>query len=149
MPIPTTWIVVADGELARFHLYAGRETKLEPALPFEMRAPNPSTQEQGADRPGRVFDSGGQARQAIQPHADWHRETKRKFARDIAALLGEKAREKAFQRLILIAPPKTMGDLREALDDMTAACVKSEITKDLTHLSARELHDYLLSETTL
>ncbi len=146
---PVTWIVVADGKTARFHIYTGREAKLEPALPFEMRAPNPSTQEQGADKPGRVFDSSGRARHAIQPHADWHRETKRKFAVDIAKLLEEKAREKAFERLILVAPPKTMGDLREALDDVTAAYVKSEITKDLTHLSARELHDYLLSETTL
>lgn len=146
MATPHIWVLVADGKTARIFSAHGRTERFEPAVPFELRLPNPSTREQGADKPGRVFDSTGQARHAVEPHADWHREAKRKFAEDIADLLKEKTRENAFDELLLIAPPQLMGDLRTALDGPTRARVKGEVVKDLTKLSPTELHDYLAAE---
>ena len=136
MTAPRIWILVADGQTAR----------LEPALPYEMRMPNPPTREQGAERPGRAYESSGKARHAVEPHVDWHREAKRSFAGELADLLGQKARDNAFDELVLIAPPQMMGDLRDALDGATKARVKTEVTKDLTQLTAIELHDYLTEE---
>jgi len=86
MTAPRIWIVVADGETARIYSALGRTARLEQALPYELRMPDPPTREQGADKPGRVFDSHGAGRHAIQPHADWHREAKHQFAREIAEL---------------------------------------------------------------
>jgi protein required for attachment to host cells len=143
---PHIWIVVADGEAARFYSSRKRHEKLEPALPFEMRMPNPPTREQGASEPGRVFDSMGSARHSVQPHVDWHREAKRKFAEEIAELLAEKAREKAFDKLVLVAPPQMMGDLRAAIDSATKTLVIGEVVKDLTHLSPTELGSSFAAE---
>lgn len=133
------WIVVADAEKARFFEREGRLARLTPALPFEMRMPNPPSREQGSDAPGRVFDSTGHARHAIEPHADWHREAKRSFAREIGGVLREKLREKAFDKLVLVAPARTMGDLRAEIDDATRQRLVGEVVKDLTHLSPTEL----------
>lgn len=146
MKPPRIWILVADGETARFYLAEGRTARLEPALPFEFRAPNPPAREQGTDRPGRVYESFGEAHHGVEPRTDLHREVKRKFAAEIADLLKTKARENVFDELVLIAPPKMMGDLRAALDERTRACVKTELAKDLTRLSPTELHTYLTAE---
>lgn len=146
MAAPNIWILVADGAMARFFAAAGRTAPLEPALPFEMRLPNPSTREQGTDKPGRVFESQGGTRHSVEPRVDLHREAKRTFAGEIADLLKEKTRENAFDELLLIAPPQMMGDLRSALDAPTKARVKGEVVKDLTKLSTTELHDYLVAE---
>lgn len=146
MATPHIWVLVADGKTARIFSAHGRTDRLEPAVPFELRLPNPSTREQGTDRPGRVVESRGSARHSVEPHVDWHREAKRKFAEDIADLLKEKTRENAFDELLLIAPPQMMGDLRSALDEPTRARVKGEVVKDLTKLSPSELHDYLVAE---
>jgi protein required for attachment to host cells len=149
MHAPHTWIVVADGAVARFYSLAGPAAKIEPALPYELRHPNPASRNQGTDHPGRVHESSGVARHAVEPRVDPHRESKRTFAREIAELLAVKTREKSFERLVIVAPPQMMGDLRAALDDATKACIKAEIAKDLTHLSAKELLDHLRAETML
>lgn len=146
MATPHIWVLVADGKTARVFSAQGRTSRFEPAIPFEMRLPNPSTREQGTDKPGRVFESQGGTRHSVEPRVDLHREAKRTFAEEIAALLKEKTREKAFDELLLIAPPQMMGDLRAALDGPTRARVKGEVVKDLTKLSPSELHDYLVAE---
>lgn len=146
MTAPRIWIVVADGETARIYSALGRTARLEQALPYELRMPDPPTREQGADKPGRVFDSHGAGRHAIQPHADWHREAKHQFAREIAELLKRKAQEDQFDELVVVAPPPVMGDLRKDFDEHTKARVKAEVTKDLTKLSPTELQDYLTRE---
>ncbi|MEN6541023.1 host attachment protein [Parvibaculum sp.] len=146
MKPPHIWIVVADGETARIFSAHGRTAKLEPAIPYELRMVNPPSREQGTERPGRGHESVGQLRHGVQPRVDPHREAKRTFAEEIAELLHGKTRERAFDELILAAPPKMLGDLRDALDDKTRALVKAELHKDLTKLSPAELHAYLTVE---
>jgi protein required for attachment to host cells len=133
------WIVVADGETARFYEREGRLARFAPAMPFEMRMPNPPSREQGADAPGRAFESVGRTRHAIEPRVDRHREAKRSFARDVGEVLREKVRENAFDKLVLVAPARTMGDLRAEIDDATKQRLVGEVVKDLTHLSPTEL----------
>jgi len=146
MKSPHIWIVVADGETARFFSAHGRTAKLEPGLPYELRMVNPPSREQGTERPGRGHESIGQLRHSVQPRVDPHREAKRTFAEEIAELLYGKTREDAYDELIIAAPPKMLGDLRDALDEKTKERVKAELHKDLTKLSPTELHAYLTAE---
>ena len=44
-----------------------------------------------------------------------HRELKRDFAVRLAKMLDQRCREHAFDRLVLVAPPTALGDLRSAL----------------------------------
>ena len=64
-------------------------------------------------RPVRVYESHGATRHGVEPKSDPHRELKRDFAQDIADVLDEDLSHKRFDRLIIVAPPMTLGDLTE------------------------------------
>jgi protein required for attachment to host cells len=145
MPAPKrrTWVLVADGGRARILVNEGVGKGLHPALPTDFASPNPPTREQGTDRPGRVFDSLGPGRHAMVPRVDWHRFEKETFARDVARELDRGAMEASYHRLILIAPPTTLGDLRAALGEKARRLVIGEIPKDLTQLPEAEIGPHL------
>jgi protein required for attachment to host cells len=75
--------------------------------------------------------------------SDPHREQKRVFAKDIADFLKAQEREKAFDELVIVAPAKTLGDLREVLDKSVASHVRIEVAKDLTQFSVQDLPKHL------
>lgn len=140
-----TWIVVADGARARVLLNAGPGKGLEPATDevLEHDASRARDRELLADKPGRTIASGGPGRHGMAPRTDWHRFEKERFAHEVAALLRRARAEGAYDRLILVAPPKTLGDLRHELDKQTAERIYAEVAKDLTNLEARELPRHL------
>lgn len=138
-----TWIVVADGAQARFLLNQGPGKGLEAALEEEATEARQPTRDLGSDRPGRVHDRLGPGRHAMVPRVDWHQFEKQKFAREMATILDSAAQRKFFDRLVLVAPPKTLGTLRSALNKNTARMVSGEVAKDLTQVTVGELPDHL------
>lgn len=144
-----TWILVADGARARVLANEGVGKGLQP-IADEMTHELPPTRELGTERPGR---SGGQRgtgiRHAIQPHVDWHRFEKEKFSKEVAALLDAAAERNAFDRLVLVAPPRTLGDLRAALGAKSRSRIHAEIDKDLTQVAVQDLPGHLKDKMAL
>jgi len=141
----TTWIVVADGAKARILERQGVHGTLAPASDrcfAEAEARQP-TRDVGADRPGRVHESADTTRHAMEPRVDWHRFAKEQFARDVAAALEKAALDRLYGNLILVAPPRTLGDLRQALGSHARSLVAGEVPKDLTNLPDHELPAHL------
>ncbi|HTO84575.1 MAG TPA: host attachment protein [Methylomirabilota bacterium] len=138
-----TWIVVADGARARVLMNEGVGKGLQPAINGDLAHALPRSRDLGTDRPGRVQQRGTSGRHAIAPHVDWHRFEKEKFGKEIARLLDDAAERNAFDRLVLIAPPRTLGDLRAALAPRTRGFIFAELDKDLTHATLQELPDHL------
>lgn len=138
-----TWILVADGARARIFKNEGPGKGMQPAMDAEFRHATPRTSEIGADRPGRVHESANSTRHAMENPVDWHRFEKEKFAREMARLLDQACLHGAFERLVLVAPPKTLGDLRSALGTGTRKKVTGEIDKDLTQIAPGELPTHL------
>lgn len=140
---PRTWILIADG--ARAHVVAsaapGADLKLVPGS--EIRHELQPTREIGTDRPGRSQESVGKARHAIAPRVDWHQQQKERFARAIARKLDADAARGRFEKLVLVAPPQTLGEIRAALKSSTAKRIAGEINKDLTHVPIPELAPHL------
>lgn len=141
----TTWVLVADGAKARLLERIGANDPLTPASSKcftdpEARTP---TRDLGADRPGRVRESANTARHAMEPRVDWHRYAKEQFAKSVAGALEEAALSKKYEALILVAPPRALGDLRSALGQHAKALVAGEVAKDLTNLSDHELPPHL------
>jgi protein required for attachment to host cells len=102
--------------------------------------------EAGTDKPGRGYESSNPARHAYQPRTDWHQYHKQLFAKELCDVL-EKANESSeFDELIIISPPKTLGDIREYLGKSILSKVIAEIPKDITKLSEHELVNYLEKE---
>jgi protein required for attachment to host cells len=138
-----TWILVADGNRARVLIHEGPGKGLKHSTDPELSRDLPPTHEFGTDRPGRVQESGYSGRHAIEPRLDWHRHEKHLFARAIAQMLDENAAHKAFDRLILIAPPQTLGALRASLGKATLATISGELPKDLTHTPIGDMPNHL------
>ena len=65
------------------------------------------------------------------------------FARDLGALLERACRAGSFSRLVLVAPPQVLSDLRAALDAQVRKLVVAEVDKDLSQLSPNELPGHL------
>jgi protein required for attachment to host cells len=138
-----TWILVADGARARVLVNDGAGKGLQPTADGELTHSLPPTREIGTDRPGRTQQRGINRQQSIQPHVDWHRFEKEKFSKELASLLDAAAERGAFHRLVLVAPPRTLGDLRAALGTKARALVHAEVDKDLTHVAIHELPAHL------
>ena len=136
-----TWVVVADGRRVRVFRNDGPGKGVEP-IREEEDAINPRTRQQGTDRPGRVQESVGGARHSVEPQ-DLHQAQEAAFARRLGAELSDAARRDAFDRLVLIAAPKCLGDVRSALDDHARSKVIGEIDKDLTKASREDVERQL------
>jgi protein required for attachment to host cells len=112
---------------------------------MEFETESPPTREIMSDRPGRSFESRGHARHAIESHSDPHREAKRQFARRLAIAIDAQLAAKSFDKLVVVAPAVTMGDLREELSDGAKARIKAELVADLTKVPVHELPSHLES----
>ncbi len=137
----TTWICVADAGHLRILRSNG------PGTPIERIVQEEHARDGGkdfADRPGRALESSGDgSRHAMQPHEDPVRRDKRDTAAEIGKRLSDHAQKQDFQRLILVAPPQFMGDLRKHLSPAASEAVIAEIDKDLTGESDAEIRERL------
>ncbi len=144
MPKRKVWVVVADGAHARLFRAEGASHTIEP-LREEIYDP---ARRKGldlmADRPGRTFDrSHDQGRHAMEPDTDPKRVEKERFARRLAEILEDGLNTGAYNELVLVAAPRTLGDLREVLSERVRRHVRHEIDKDLTSLPQPALEAHL------
>lgn len=139
------WVFVGDGEKALLMRNAGDEVHPNLVVERLFEHDNPPTREQGTDRPGRHKDAPGPAtsqRSAFE-EVDWHRLEKSRFAREVADSLYRLAHKGRFDRLLVVAPPHTLGDLRSSLHDEVKQRIVGEINKSLTHCPVWEIERML------
>jgi len=140
-----TWVLVADGAKALFleNITDAQNPNLVVRRVEEQD--NPPNRKQQSDRPGRMPDPGPGQRSGLA-EADWHRLEEARFAADAADILYRLAHNGAFDRLVLVAPPRTLGELRPHLHKEVASRVVAEIAKDLTNHPGDKLEQVLLAE---
>lgn len=136
------YVFVGDGCKALVLRNAG--TALAPRLTTErvFVDRNPPTREQGTDRPGRSFSSVGSGRSSVE-QTDWHQLEEHRFAHDVAAVLERIVREREVKTLIVVAPPRTLADLRKAFPDAVKKLIVAEIDKDLTKHPVADIGHHL------
>jgi protein required for attachment to host cells len=92
-----------------------------------------------SERPGRVRESVGGARHAIQRPETPRRTEAVRFARRIARRLDDARRKDEFDHLVVCAGAPFLGVMRHALSGPTRARVVHEIRKDLVHSTPADL----------
>jgi protein required for attachment to host cells len=144
-----TWIVVADGARARFFSPAEDGKTLVPARKADMVAPQSRqhTRDLVSDRPGRSFSSSraGQ-RHSFEATHDPHKLEKHKFTAALAGMLDEACERKDFDQLVLVAPHRSLGELRGLLSERVQRCIRKEIARDLTGVTPSTLWRHLQPE---
>jgi protein required for attachment to host cells len=139
-----TWVVIADGAHAKVLQYSPEKPTLEPVKDVAFEIDLPRTHEIVSDRPGRSFESQGRARHAKNGRSDPHRELKRGLAHKIASALQSSLANKRYDKLVLVAPPVTLGDLRDALAETVRTRVSAEVAQDLIKTPASQLCGHLV-----
>jgi protein required for attachment to host cells len=138
-----TWILIADGSHARTFLNTGVGKGLTAVPDGDFEGSNMPNREINADKPGMTFNSVGDGRRRKQPSTDPHRQAKYNFARELTAFLEHGYKQNRFDRLILVAPPAMLGDLRTIISGPVRQLLIGELAKDLVHLNERELPSHL------
>jgi protein required for attachment to host cells len=141
-----TWIVVADGARARFFTASEDGGKLVAARATDMVAPlsRRPARDLKSDKPGRSYASSRSGtRHAFEPPHDYHKIEKHRFAAALAEALDEASASKAFDRLILVAPHRSLGELRALLSERVKGQISQEIPKDLTNQTPARLWSQL------
>ena len=126
------WILIADGKKALFLRNKGDEAYPNLEVIGKEENENPATRDQGTDRPGR-FSDGPSGHKSAASETDWHRLEEERFARALAAKLYEAAHAGRFEKIVIAAPARTLGELRKELHKEVSARVLGEIDKDLTN----------------
>ncbi len=74
---------------------------------------------------------------------DWHDLEEHKFAHEVAAALEKIVRDRKAEVLVVVAPPRTLADLRKAFHNDVKKKIVAEIDKDLTKMPIDEIERHL------
>ncbi|HFE48035.1 MAG TPA: host attachment protein [Chromatiaceae bacterium] len=144
MPI---WVLAADSSHAQLLQAEKRNGPLLAVEAFTHPESRLKNSDLDSDGRGRSFDSAGQGRHAVEPQVDSHEMQAVRFAHELCAHLREKALEKAFSRIYILAAPGFLGKLRDCLDDNVKKRISGEISKNVARESPeairRQLPEYL------
>lgn len=138
-------VFVGDGQRALFLRNVGDEKFPNLKTEQVFSDVNPPTHEQGTDRPGRAMESAGTHRHSSMEPTDWHEIEKARFANRVAAALEKLVRDQNMQKIVVVAPPRTLAELRHVFHADVKKRIVAEIDKDLTKHPVSEIEKHILA----
>lgn len=125
-----TLVMVADGKkLLVFRNDGDSKYPVLTTLAHE-EVKNPASRTQGSDAAGHVRSSTA-AGGSSYGDTDWHEQAEADFARHAADVLEKFASEQQEAGIVVVAPPRTLGNLRSHYGNRTSQQITGEIDKDL------------------
>ena len=144
MQIPhKAFVVVTDGRKMLFLRNEGDAEFPNFAVERKREQENPSDGEQSTDAPGTSFSSVGPGRSSYE-ETDFHQLAEDRFAAETAELLKKRALNNDFESLIIIAPPRTLGELRKHYHKEVESRIALELDKDLTGHTVPQIEEALV-----
>ena len=137
----TTWLIVGHRAGARILEHKGKELQLVSEVDHEEGKLRDG--QINSDRPGRAYDRAGPGRHSMGSEESPHDHVSNVFARELAEVLRVGRAEKRYDRLVLVAEPRFLGKLRNALDAATGAMVEETVGKDLAKVAVKDLAGHL------
>ncbi len=136
------WIIVCDGKKALVLENIGDDKFLNLRTREVYEHPDSKTHELGTDAPGRALNSLGTPRSAME-QTDWHTQEEERFLRTLAGRLDAAVNAGQAKSLILVAPPRALGVLRQTYSHSLRAALRAEIDKDFVKLPVHEIEKHL------
>jgi protein required for attachment to host cells len=137
------WVVICDGRKALILQNEGDEEFPNLRMREVREHDDASTHSQGADAPGRVHQSFGVTRSAVE-QTDWHDIAERHFLTEVVRLLDEALTNNLVKKFILVASPRALGMLRPAYSPALRRAISVEIDKDWVGLPIHEIEEKLM-----
>ena len=146
MQVPNgSFVVVADGKKMLFFRNEGDAEFLKLEVERKREQDNPATRDQKTAEAGRAFPSSGPGHHAYS-ETDFHQLEEDRFAAETAELLKKRALNNDFESLIVVAPPRTLGELRKHYHKEVEKRLTGEIAKDLTGHPVPEIEKIIRAE---
>jgi protein required for attachment to host cells len=136
------WVIVCDGAKALILENTGDEVYPNFRTKEVYEQDDPPTHEQGTDAPGRSFQSVGTARSAME-QTDWHDQAEQRFLEKLVARLDAAVRNGETKSLVIAAPPRALGVLRQVYTHGLRRALRAEIDKDLVRLPVHEIEKHV------
>jgi protein required for attachment to host cells len=94
----------------------------------------------GASHGGRSV-SLGFGRPGVEPDTDPKEVEAEKFARELGAVLDKGLASRTYEALVLVAPPKFLGLLKQTISREVTKHLEGSVPKDLAQLPAKEVQE--------
>lgn len=133
-----TWVAVMDAVQVRFFaLHRGEDGQVfeEVAAPLSARHESPP----GTARAGKP----GRADRAAEPRTGAYKFNTTNFAREVAGTLDAAFADKRYDRLVIVAPPRNLSELRDFLTARVRERLAHQIPKNFTKLGTDALWEKL------
>lgn len=140
-----TWIVVAESTRGRIFTVSGAGGKIQEVADLSHPESRLHNRELSSDLPGRTFDSHGEGRHGMEQATEPKEQEAQAFAAEIARRVERARNDGDFDSLVLVAPPKFLGRLRQALSRPARNALVGELDKNLVEADAKTLEGYLSS----
>lgn len=102
---------------------------------------NPADRDQKTDAAGAASST----RSGTMEEVDFHQQEEDRFAADAADLLKRRALANDFEKLIVVAAPRTLGELRKHYHKEVEQRLAGEVSKDLTGHPVADIEKALLN----
>ena len=143
MQIPhNSYVLVADGKKSLFFRNEGDGDYPNLVVERKDGHADQEDRELKTDDRGRTFSSAGDGRSAYE-ETDYHQQAEDRFAAETAEMLKERAMRQEFEQLIVVAPPRTLGELRKHYHKEVEKRLAGELAKDLTSHPVEEIEKIL------
>ncbi len=139
---PGEWIVVCDGAKALVLENVGDQVFPNLKTREVYEHDKSRTRELGSDRPGRSHSSVGNGRSAVE-QTDWQTESERAFLTDLAGRLDAAVSAGETKCMVIVAPPKALGMLRQVYSPTLKNALRGELDKDYVKMPVHEIEKHL------
>ncbi|MDE1150159.1 MAG: host attachment family protein [Azospirillaceae bacterium] len=135
-----SWVVTCDGAKLLVLRNDGDATNLNLSVQHAETRPSAPSRELGTAQPGRV--QFGTNRSATE-ETNWQDQAEAEFLAHVARHLDTMVQNGTVGRMVLAAPPRALGILRQHLTPATRDIIVAEVAKDLTNLPVAQIQQVL------
>jgi protein required for attachment to host cells len=136
------WVVVCDGAKALLLENTGDSMFLNLKTREVFAHPDLPDREISADKPGRAFNSVGHKRSSME-QVDRHSQEEQRFLASLAAHLDKAVLAGDARAMVIVAPPRAIGILRQSFTQHVRQAIKAEVEKDLIKMPVYEIERHL------
>lgn len=139
-------VLVTDGRKTLFFRNHGDINQIDLRTEAHDERIDLSDGEMKTDAPGTTHQSTGYGRSTYE-ETDFHQLEEDRWAKQAAEVVNKRALSNDFEALAIIAPPRTLGELRKKLHKEATKRVVIEIPKEMTGHTIADIEKLIVAQT--
>jgi len=138
-------VLVADGKKTLFLRNHGDSEMIDLRPEAHLSRPDPMDRDIKTDAPGVQSPSAGSGRDTMG-ETDFHQQGEDRWIRDAADEVNRRALSNNFEALVVVVPPKALGQFRKKLHKEAERRLVRSINKEMTDRPIPDIEELLIGE---